>query len=295
MHIFIAKNNPYYDDLSRNQNQNLYSKKLESLEIELKKKYEKVQDFNPEECYNYSENSDEESLSIDDSYYSPSQMEDNQRNSVIPGSSNKTKSQTFFSHINVPRRTHVTDKIIFYKKLINAFDVISAILIILGAIISQVEHETYYYDNIHKRVASIVIINNIYNYPGHNSWEQIFNDNNTNLTEIMDFTDEKYDSLTLGIEVKSVFTNYVNNTRIYTNLEIMDALSLKASLFNYVTNATDYGSITIPLEIFNTNKNLRLILLIMTLASIMLLFFSRYIEHMREYIYKKEQESKIIN
>jgi len=67
MFFLIGKNHPYYDDLYKNINENLINKQIEALEIKLKNKYNHLQDFNPEDCYNNSIDSDEEGLEQFDS------------------------------------------------------------------------------------------------------------------------------------------------------------------------------------------------------------------------------------
>jgi hypothetical protein len=70
--------------------------------------------------------------------------------------------------------------------------------------------------------------------------------------------------------------SYLNNTAIMSKV-----------------NLTDIETIPLELVIDNTNANIRYILTILTIFCVPLIAFGRYIEYLREEIYKRKLESKI--
>lgn len=281
MFFFIGKNHPYYDDLNKHTNQNFINKQIEAIEIQLKNKYERVQDFNPEDCYNHSQNSDEEDLqdSFMSSEVSPSNPED------IVGPLRRQTHDTFFnsSTIMSKKMYHIAEKNRFYRRLMKVLDILAVFLVIFGAILSQYEQEMYYFDNIYYRVTAVVMITYVYNHPKNHSLQLIFNDKTVNLTELTDNTVTTLEGI-LG----SNQTYPSTNTNTSDNSYFLSFLNM--SKFTYKDNITDYSDITVPLEITDQGNNLRLILLFTTIAACVAIFFSRYFEHIREYVYKKEQE-----
>jgi hypothetical protein len=349
--FFLIGRNPLYEDLNRSSNQNMVNKQLEALEIHLKKNFEKVQDFDPDDCYNQSQNSDDLDFNdsqdyseLDSNKYSD---EDQSKEESIKKESNasplgiglglgsigmfgektprdnhrpsKAKSslksvnksryniidrsiegQSVYSNQNGNRRVQlINEKLASYKRLIKIIDFLAAILIFFGAVLSQIDQDKYYYDNIFYRVTAVVMIHYVYNNPGNNSMSLIFDENrvnltlltqnsNTNIDEISNF--QNFQNITgISTYTPNFDSAYTTNTHLHnTNAYFLSKLNF--SEFNYTENLIHCEHIKVPLKTSSESEGLRGVILFSTIASSLLLFFSRYFEHVRDYFYKRELE-----
>jgi hypothetical protein len=292
MYWLISRNHPYLEELQKNSINTAYRREFEAMEIDLKNKFTAVQDFDIEDCFNLDQNSPENSISYDED-----DINDNARIGRDDSGIKRTPTnKTFMTNNGVQiqgSRRNIVEKIMSYKTYIKIFDVLSAIFIIFGAIIAQYEHELYYYGNIHRRVSAVIIINYINNNPGNNTWDKIFSDKNVNLTQLteLDKIDPEVTFVSIVKDINGSMTN--NNKLVYpsaiNNDDILTAMVDKTQ-FGYSSNMNDTSDIIIPLEIDDTGRTLRLVILFSSILAALLLFFSRYLEHLRENVYKKEQE-----
>lgn len=342
--FFLIGRNPLFEDLNRNYNQNMINKKLESIEINLKRNFEKVQDFDPDDCYNQSINSDDLDLNDSDDYseLDPQKYSEDHsisdsfkyinKNAPIGAGLNlglfgekgnkyiNRASQVKYSVKTVQKgknsllaRTNtiqavypsqhdnrrvilINKKLAFYKRIIKIIDFLAALLIFFGAVLSQIDQDKYYYDNIFYRVTAVVMIDYVYNNPSNNSKDLIFDENRVNLTllthnsntDIEEFSNmENFTTSSTDInkfEMANIAQINLHNTNAYF------LSKLNFSEFNYTENLFNSEYIRVPLKISKESGGLRGAILFSTIASVLLLFFSRYFEHVRDYFYKRELE-----
>lgn len=100
--------------------------------------------------------------------------------------------------------------------LIKWLDIIASALIILGCILSQIENETNYYNNLHDRVESVHLISDIY----FNTTKPLEEYNVSKLfdaefTKAVNFSD--YSSVPVVMEI-SEYCNQLRYTVLFTSL-----------------------------------------------------------------------------
>jgi hypothetical protein len=276
--IFILKNHQFFDQFNRHSNYNkIVNTPMD--DIQLKKKYEKSQAFNQEDCYNLSENSDEEELNQDDIESENNDRQDNQ-SELMYGRSKRSEAY-LPSGVFVGKKTPIQEKISYYKMIIKYLDIFTVVFIIIGAILSQYEQEIYYRHNIITRVTGVVMVDYMFRHTNH-TFKEIFSSQNVNMTDLVSFEYSYTQEELMSFEAANptVPKNDLGNYYLLSKVNL--------SLFRYEDNMTDYNTVFFPLEISDSSNSVRVIILITTIASCCLIFFSRYVEHQRDYVYKKE-------
>lgn len=238
--FLLKRQNLIFNDNIKSNN--FAENKLENLELEIKKKFDRVATFNPEECFDYSDHSEDSRTLTDNANNTTKKLFDRTVVSISTQFKNKFQNEKVYS----------------YKRLSNLADVLSCLLIIAGGIISSFENDLFYSDNLNSRVFGTVIIDNLRHYNG--SLE------NVTLQQILS-------DLTLNIVLQPhpsidnlnyQFTNQTN-AEIIAYFNQSDGL---ASKFNYFSNKTNsFMDIKIPMVISDTSNNLRFLLLITTLIA----------------------------
>lgn len=184
------------------------------MEIEIRNKIEKVKNFNPESCFNFSDLNEEDSVSAmspDTSVLSRSVLPQNNSQETKLGSKNLSKeaSNPFLKTSNIA--FNKTGKTIQnYKILIKWLDIIASVLIILGCVLSQLENETNYNNNLTDRVESVRLISDVYFNTTKNIEEYNISKLNNNVEEFIkniNFSDY------LSVPVILQISEYCNNLR----------------------------------------------------------------------------------
>lgn len=295
--LFILKNHPFYEQFNKQAHtNNLTNRYIKKYEIQLKKRYENTKTFNPDNCYIDTDNSELDSfenIELDSNFNAKEKSF--RRNSKSLDSYKLSSLST--------KKNRIKEKISFYKKMIKLLDILAVVLIILGAILSQYEQELYYFHNIIYRVPGVIMKDYIYRHPYNHSLIQIFNEDSVDLNELIDFkikienfSDDELSEWKSNDGFKIFLTeeekiNLEDNQNIpFQNLYIINRLNI--TRFSYNETLIDPANITIPLEIPQYNNSLRIIILVTTCLSIILILFSRHIEHNREYFFKKESDLK---
>jgi hypothetical protein len=156
--------------------------------------------------------------------------------------------------INKTKKGYIAEKLDKYRKYIRILDIVCSIVIIFGGILSQVENEFYYYDNIFYRVVGVTVMNGILRKPGNHTMASIMK--GVDIVALTDFT---------GTNVTGIGHNYKNNEVNYTYIDVLNVLDV--SSFGYVENTTQWDSIYIHLYITDFNNKLRWALFITTMLS----------------------------
>lgn len=268
MYLLITRNNPYLEELNKNPQSTAFQKDLDGLEIDLKNKL-KVHEMDMRDNYGIDKDSDDNSEFED---------EESSKDSSLSLETSKIKP---VGHEDELTQGKQQKKINNFKHYIHILDVLSSVILIVSAILCQIENEKYYTKNIYHRIPASCIINSIYINGRNNSWKDIFSDNNLNLTQMTEFE---------AISLPVLLYKYTKTGGYYsyiTNNDILKTFNSTRENFNYRDNETDYHNIIVPLEIDTENKNLRITILVLTLVGGLLIFMSRYIEHKREDLLKE--------
>ena len=275
MYLLITRNNPYLEELNKNPQSQAFQKDLDGMEIDLKNRL-KVQEMDMKDCYDLDKDSDENSFSDED---------ESSKDSSLSLANSNIKPVHMGHEDEVAQGKQANQKkIINFKFYIHVIDVISSAILIITAIICQIENEKYYTNNIYTRIPASLLINNIYLNGKDNTWDDIFNDDNLNLTSMTEFE---------GISLAILSYKYMKNGGYYTqvkNKDILKAFNITRDKFNYKDNETDYHKIKVPLEISEENKNLRIAILALTIIGGVLVACSRYLEHIRQDYLIREEE-----
>jgi len=183
--LFILKNHPFYEQYAKEtMNINPTKRNIKNLESLLKKRYEKSQTFNPDDCYTEGENSRDESTANSELYTkSPTKIKDKSTETI------KRKSLDSANNLNSisKKKNRVREKISLYKSLIKVFDVLAVLLIITGAIISQYEQELYYQSNLIYRIPAVKMKEYISANPTNHTLSLIFDEANVDLNSLTNF------------------------------------------------------------------------------------------------------------
>jgi hypothetical protein len=245
MFAFIVGNTNFNFDRPGQRNSNIReNRKLKNLAVETKQRMEIVASLNAEACFDFSggleDASNTEHTSVKESTFvrQPLDPRLSKSDSDIRSRIRQVK----------PNHGKIQKKIQQYKVIIKWLDIFASIMIIAGCVISQIENEIYYYENIYDRVEVVKLIENLKIKHGDIN----------------------------KIDLKKFNISYIPQK--IPNL-----------------NFTDFESLPIPLPISNFCSNLRFIICIMTIASLPLIVFGRYLEFIREYIYIYKIESKFFN
>lgn len=264
--FLVGKQNLVADDYGK-QNA-FYNKKLGTVDSEIQKKINKVAFFDPDNSFD----------SFGDSNI---KLENDEKSS---GGHPMISSLISREHDVKNQKTIET-----LKRFSFLIDVIVCILMISCSIVGIVENQEFYNFNYNKRVFGILLINKINSLSleteiiEKDNFYSLFN--NTNLQDFIDVNLTEF-------EITNNDTNYINNliiANVSQNLE---------EDFNIKTNETefntyyDFSQIEINLDISNKSEGLRFYLLIVIIISILMNLTSRYLEYLKEFIYKKGEESK---
>lgn len=244
--------------------------KKEIMELEVKKKIMKIKAFDPGEYIELTgDNSSELTKSLG-------------TERTLTKREDRDNSKTVITNITHYRQHNLVEKVSTYKKLSSSLDIISAFLIIVGAIISVIENDTYYKDNMETRVISAVLINGLRS--GRTNFTAL------ELIGTRDLNDLLSKNLSSNLSI------------IEKNNIILGEYNLSEQ-FNFQQNPTPkYFDILVPLTISRECSNLRLILLVTSLISGMLIYYiqlvglsfiSKYLGYLKEYIYIKENDSNL--
>lgn len=157
MLAFVVGNTNF--NFHRNDNRNTIksTRKLKSLVIETKKKMDRVVSLSPDACF------EDSGIIIDgedQTLISTFKEHTVLRNSSISLVKSDDDLQKKFFRIG-SKINNVEKKIINYKTIIKWLDLFASIMIIAGCIISQVENEHFYYDNIYDRVEVVKLITDL--------------------------------------------------------------------------------------------------------------------------------------
>ena len=134
MYLLLSRNNPYLEELNKNLQGQEISKDFEGMEIDLKNRF-KSKDSDIKENYNLSNLSSETYTDYE---------ENSNASSLI---SSKLKSSQIDFDPNIKGNKSYIKKITLFKNYIHIFEISSSILIIISAILCQIEDDEFYYKN----------------------------------------------------------------------------------------------------------------------------------------------------
>ena len=248
MYLLLSRNNPYLEELNKNLQGQEISKDFEGMEIDLKNRF-KSKDSDIKENYNVSNLSSE----------TFTDYEDISNDTSI---SAKLKSSQIDYEPNVKGNKLYIKKITLFKYYIHIFEISSSILIILSAILCQIEDDKFYDKNLYTRVVGSLLINYINTYGPNDGFEIIFNDSRVNLTNLLEYNGNSISTLT-----NYLIHNSFNFNENITNLDILKSHNLSHETYSFIIGETKYQNIKIPLEISEKDQNLRYAILIISLIS----------------------------
>ncbi len=179
--FLIGNNNPYFDRKLRVKAQH---KKLDNIEISLKKKIDRVKKFNALSCYYSSE--DEEDINANDA----------KESEELNNKENKN---------NINKSNDAFDKIQRYKYLMKIIDIIISGILILGVLLSFIENDYFYEFNKDARVYTIQLMNFMINYPGDHINYSVM----SNISEFQEF-----------LNVTGIPTEFVSNITDLSNINL---------------------------------------------------------------------------
>jgi hypothetical protein len=161
MYAFIVGNTNF--NFNKNGARNLKENtRLKNLEVEMKEKIEKIKNFDPDSCYNFSEVDDEDESNtggVSPDMSSRSIVEDHlfsktdERNNTY---------QNLKTSVIVENEGTLAKKVYEFKIIIKWMDIIASILIIIGCFLAQVENERFYYDNLSDRSEVMRLMMNLH-------------------------------------------------------------------------------------------------------------------------------------
>jgi hypothetical protein len=164
------------------------------------------------------------------------------------------RSTLITSDMTKNKKGYVAERLDKYRKYIRALDIICAVLIIFGGILSQIENEFYYYDNIFYRVVGVTLMNGILRKPFNHTLDTIMT--GVDIVALTDFT---------GSNQTGLGHNYKNNDVNYTYEDVLNVIDF--SSFNYSEVSTEWYSIYVHLNITDLNNRIRWVLFITTMIS----------------------------
>lgn len=251
-------------NFNNNFNTKQQNAKFENIDLEIKSRINKIIDFNPEDNIDITENSEEN---------------ETQKSFKLEKSGKTDANKSIISSTSKYRSNYFLEKVKIYKKVSSLAEIATSILIIFGSFISIIENNKYYLDNFYNRVFATTIINEMRHYTG-NITGMSLNDLLINLTlwKILDEDPARVTSRDI----------YYNKT----NSEIISLFQVEKD-FNYYQNSSSlsYKDITVPLQVSSSGNILRYILLITSILACCLNFISRYLDYLKEYVYKKESDT----
>lgn len=163
--------------------------KLKNLQVESKELMEKVKNFNPDSCYDFSDFGDEYDESHTANVTIKSIYNNLNSNAVLDKSQSRIEKQNEFHNLRVSQiiesQGPAGKSILKLKKIIKIIDIFASIMIIAGCIISQIEHENYYYDNLNVRIQTVNLISDLSKVNGN---IKLINLTNYNISYLNDAT-----------------------------------------------------------------------------------------------------------
>ena len=225
MFAFLVGRKGYQFDEKKDQS-NYHNKKLLNHDIDIQRKMRKINNFNPEDCFD-----DENSCSF---------ISDNQsmQNSMNNESVNKNKFK--IDPIISNKRKNVLEWIKKLKLICSWIDILISVVMISGGIVSLLENEKFYDHNLKKRVISVLMINAF----------------RINPTKITRNPMSAFENISLGSIIKKDFLNM-------TNYEIIDNITSNLNEeFNINEKTLKFSEIKVPLEVCETCETMRWYLLV---------------------------------
>ena len=299
MFLLLSRNNPYLEELNGNPNNQMAHKDLEGIEIDLKNRFkDQEKNLKLHHCQEHSFESQDELISEDDdsnensSSHSSSLISLNSDNKM-----NKINKENNATSLNKEEQEKLIklEKLNKFKNLIKLFDFLGTIIIIITHVISQFEDEEYYKYNKEVRISGSILINSLYNNKNI-SWNETFDDKLLNLKLLFNYC-LKNENQKAHTKYPKVIKEYmekknINDFHQMTNLEILEANNITESTFKSDnTQALNYDNFQISLKISQTSKNLRIVILVLTIIVFFLYFSSWYLQY-----YKEEQlENELIS
>jgi hypothetical protein len=193
-------------------NINLDDKKLEALNIELKKKEKLAKEpLDPNEMFANSDLSNLDAINVlNDSILSQKKHEDN-------------KSDIQYDLLKLRNRTgYTSEKIDMYRKYMKILDILATILIIFGAFLSQYENELYYYDNIKYRVIGTVLMNAVFRNVTNKTVDSILS--NVDFATLINYNVDSNQTASIADMTKDIDWDYINYDQSYTPAEYSNIL-----------------------------------------------------------------------
>jgi hypothetical protein len=188
----------------------LENNRLKNVEVEIKEKIEKIKNFNPNSCYDFSDVED-----VDESATAGGSIMISASNPSLEDTKRQNTYTNLKTDVIINNSSGVGKKLLKLKYGIKWLDVIASVLIIFGCIIAQVENDNYYYNNREDRVEIIKLITQIDKFKGNLSMVNMssFNIsylNNETITSKINFTD--FNTIPIPFEISSY--SYVLRTSI---------------------------------------------------------------------------------
>ena len=270
MYLLLSRNNPYLEELNKNPQGHEIQKDFEGMEIDLKNRF-KSKDTDIKENYNLSNLSSETYTDYDDN---------SNASSLI---SSKLKSSQIDLDPTTKGNKAYMKKITLYKTYIHIFEIISSFLIIITAILCQIEDDKFYYKNMYTRIIGSLLINYINTFDSNQNFQTIFADSRVNLTNLLEYN---------GNSIPTLLNHYINNSYSFnnniSNFDILTSHNITEDTYNYIIGETKFNNIKIPLEISDKDQNLRYAILIISMIAGLGLLGARYLTFFREERLRKE-------
>jgi hypothetical protein len=183
--------------------------KIKTLKIEHEDVFEKIRNFNPDSCYDFS--------GLDESNSDGSQTANvtlktiyNNINSFTEDEkllkNNKEYHKVRFTQI-LEKQGSLGKKLIKLKNIIKIMDVFVSIMIIAGCIISQMEYEDYFFSNLTDRTQTLLLISDLHYNNGNLSAIDLKNYNisylsNETFVKLLNFSD--YENLPIPMPISQL-------------------------------------------------------------------------------------------
>lgn len=170
---------------------------MKNTEVEIKEKIEKVKNFNPDSCYDFSDVGEDESITANESPQATIRSMMSQEEDGLKDKRRRALTyQNLKTSVIVINSGNAAKQILFYKQIIKWLDIVASVLIICGCLLAQIENESYYWDNIYDRVGVVQLITDLSAVNGNlsqidlNSYNITYLKNKT-FEETINFTDYK--------------------------------------------------------------------------------------------------------
>jgi hypothetical protein len=135
----------------------LEDKTFKNKEIELKNKLEKVRNFNPKSCYEFSDLNENDL----DNTYTPNDSAPSKTPNVDDLSIIRDKPKINLDSQIIANKNITTKRIFLYKKSIKWIDISVCFLIITGCLLAQYENEMFYQENKQDRIGVVKLIKHL--------------------------------------------------------------------------------------------------------------------------------------